>query len=130
MNAITADVVVCGEQQPESDHFVEMVNTVSGNDQNRHWRAARESFSYQMSTSMGRARVVRVTYLAERGKQAVVEADGVEIGRLAAGERFAEKVAELPLPEALRSKQTLRIKIRNVDGNISPRVYELRMIMK
>lgn len=130
LNAITADVVVCGEQQPESDHFVEMVNTVSGNDQNRHWRAARESFSYQMSTSMGRARVVRVTYLTERGKQAVVEADGVEIGRLAAGERFAEKVAELPLPEALQSKQTLRIKIRNVDGNISPRVYELRMIMK
>ena len=79
---------------------------------------------------MGRARVVQVTYLTERGKQAVVEADGVEIGRLAAGERFAEKVAELPLPEALRSKQTLRIKIRNVDGNISPRVYELRMIMQ
>ena len=40
-------MVVCGEQQPESDHFVEMENSVIGSEQGTPWRETRGWFAYK-----------------------------------------------------------------------------------
>lgn len=48
----TVDYVGTGEQQPESDHYMESSKSNSGNSQDEFWRAARDEgyFSYLMST--------------------------------------------------------------------------------
>lgn len=48
----TVDYVGTGEQQPESDHYMESIKSNSGNSQDEFWRAARDEgyFSYLMST--------------------------------------------------------------------------------
>ena len=48
----TVDYVGTGEQQPESDHYMESSKSNTGNSQDEFWRAARDEgyFSYLMST--------------------------------------------------------------------------------
>jgi DUF1680 family protein len=51
LDAITIDKVVCGEQQPESDHFIQSENSYIGFDEDTHWRAARGWFSYKIKNN-------------------------------------------------------------------------------
>lgn len=44
----TVDQVSPGEQQPESDHFIESDDSKTGTLNNRHWRSASGYFSYKM----------------------------------------------------------------------------------
>ncbi len=50
LEIITVDRVACREQQPESDHFIEMTGSQSGTDEDRHWRKASGHFCYRLST--------------------------------------------------------------------------------
>ena len=53
LEAATIDKVTCGEQQPESDHFVEMASSRNGDFNGRHWRTAGKNgwFSYKMKNT-------------------------------------------------------------------------------
>ncbi len=51
LDAITIDKVVCGEQQPESDHFIQSENSYTGFEEEVHWRETRGWFSYQMKNN-------------------------------------------------------------------------------
>lgn len=48
LNAMTVDGVVCGEQQPESDHFMQSENSQTGSVEDIQWRIAKGWFSYQL----------------------------------------------------------------------------------
>ncbi|HWK05028.1 MAG TPA: beta-L-arabinofuranosidase domain-containing protein [Puia sp.] len=58
----TVDVVIAGEQQPESDHFIESENSTTGVTKDRHWRDAKGWFSYRMTDKEKQAGRLRVTY--------------------------------------------------------------------
>ncbi len=49
LEAQTLDLVMAGEQQPESDHFIETENSGSGTNGDRHWRDAKGWFSYKLN---------------------------------------------------------------------------------
>ncbi|MDR2949500.1 MAG: glycoside hydrolase family 127 protein [Prevotella sp.] len=51
LDAITIDKVVCGEQQPESDHFIQSENSYTGFEEEVHWRETQGWFSYQMKNN-------------------------------------------------------------------------------
>ena len=53
LEAATADKVICGEQQPESDHFIRSEQSRNGSHNDRHWRDATGKgwFSYRMKTN-------------------------------------------------------------------------------
>lgn len=51
LDGITTDKVICGEQQPESDHFIRMENSRTGDDEGVHWRETTGWFSYRMKTN-------------------------------------------------------------------------------
>lgn len=51
LNALTMDKVVSGEQQPESDHFIQQQNSVAGVFDDTRWREADGWFSYIMKKS-------------------------------------------------------------------------------
>lgn len=62
LDSVTIDQVTPGEQQPESDHFIETENATTGVTDDRHWRAARGWFSYVLKDKEGTAKKVRLTY--------------------------------------------------------------------
>lgn len=126
--SITADVVVCGEQQPESDHFINMESSSIGGEDNRHWREAKGYFSYQLSTGEGAARNVRIAYRADKARVAAVEIEGVKVGLLTDDGKGSAAVAVLPIPEDLRARPFLRVKFSGIDGNATPRIYEVRLV--
>ena len=62
LDEATLDVVTPGEQQPESDHFVESEDTATGITNNKHWRSAKGWFSYKMRNKNNEAGKLRLTY--------------------------------------------------------------------
>src|SRR5690606_847178 len=53
LDARTIDKVAPGEQQPESDHFFSGSQSEAGIHNGRHWRHARDWFSYQLNDPQG-----------------------------------------------------------------------------
>lgn len=124
LDAMTTDKVVCGEQQPESDHFVQMEHSYAGDDEGTHWREARGWFSYQMKTRGQRPAKVRVRFRPDGSRNAFVSLNEVEIGVL----DNQPVIAEFEIPVSLRTSDVLTIKVAKGEKNITPRIYEVRLI--
>ena len=120
----TADKVVCGEQQPESDHFVEMSKANAGDDEGTHWRETRDWFSYRMKTG-GQATAVRIVFRHDANRDARVLVDGVEAGLFGTE---AEGIVEIPIPESNRSAETIVVKVATATKPLTPHVYEVRVV--
>lgn len=132
LEAITADVVTLGEQQPESDHFVKLDNTWAWDDDGRHFREAWGSMSYTMK-HRGLESVLRITYRPENGKDASVVLDGTELGAIDlpdVNENRSEAEVELPLPNGLPDSGTVEICLKPRSGKVTPHIYELRIIKR
>ena len=123
LDAITADKVVCGEQQPESDHFIQMEQASAGDDEGLHWREARGWFSYRLKTNGKKAAQVRIAYRPEPRRDARVYVNEVEVGVLADG----GNVAAFAVPASLQTAEVLTVKIAKGDKRITPHVYEVRL---
>lgn len=133
--AITIDMVIAGEQQPESDHFIESEKSGTGVNRDRHWRDARAWFSYQLKDNHQEAGSLRVTYfgrdkdkhfaiLINNQPLAQVNADGSK------GNVFYTE--DYPIPENIlkSSGGNLRVKFQAVDGSATAGIYEARLIKK
>lgn len=123
LDAITADKVVCGEQQPESDHFIQMEQASAGDDEGLHWREARGWFSYRLKTNGKKAAQVRIAYRPEPRRDARVYVNEVEVGVLVDG----GNVAAFAVPASLQTAEVLTVKIAKGDKRITPHVYEVRL---
>ncbi|GHV41121.1 hypothetical protein FACS1894179_08730 [Bacteroidia bacterium] len=62
LDAITSDKVICGEQQPESDHFIQSEKSRVGFDEDVHWRDAQAWFSYEMKNQSMNAKYLYLKY--------------------------------------------------------------------
>lgn len=62
LDSKTIDKVACGEQQPESDHFIQFEESQTGSFENIHWREAKGWFSYLMNNKEKKAKVLYVQY--------------------------------------------------------------------
>lgn len=131
LEAITADVVACGEQQPESDHFIEMANTTSGADNDRHWRVAAGGgwFAYTMRTGEKTPAAIQLTARTDdpEGTEAVVLADGKQIGTLKLGTTDMTTLA-MQLPGGFKAGETVKVRIEAAGGRPTPRIYEVRLV--
>ncbi|MCC2735967.1 hypothetical protein LK488_17720, partial [Fusicatenibacter saccharivorans] len=74
---------ICGEQQPESDHFIRMENSRTGDDEGIHWGEAAGWVSYRMKANGKQVNKVRIRFRSEIRKDAKVWISGQEVGRLA-----------------------------------------------
>lgn len=126
LEAITADVVTCGEQQPESDHFVKLDNTWSWDDDGRHWREARGSMAYTMKHG-GKHPLVRITFRPEKGKDFKVLINGIEAGSFGRGEGPEAQVA-VAVPEEALGKESMEVRLTPDSGEITPHIYEIRVV--
>ena len=126
LEARTADKVTCGEQQPESDHFVKMEWSDTGNDGGVQWRETRKWFSYRMKTNGRKVTAVRIAFRPENNRDARVLIGDTEIGLFATA---PNGIIELPVKSDIIGKsETVTLKMAKGNKNITPHIYEVRLI--
>lgn len=123
----TADMVTCGEQQPESDHFITMEKTDMGTDHDRHWRRANPDgwFSYRMKTSGKNPTILRVSYLPAQDRAATVWVGDTCVGTISPAAPGAPAVAEFPV--AINA-DTAIVTVRSASPSPTPNIYEVRLM--
>ena len=126
LEARTADKVTCGEQQPESDHFVKMEWSGTGNDGGVQWRETRQWFSYRMKTNGRKVTAVRIAFRPENNRDARVLINDTEIGLFSTADNG---VIEIPVKaDVIGKAETLNLKIAKGNKDITPHIYEVRLI--
>ena len=126
LEARTADKVTCGEQQPESDHFVKMEWSGTGNDGGVQWRETRQWFSYRMKTNGRKVTAVRIAFRPENNRDARVLINDTEIGLFSSADNG---VIEMPVKaDVIGKAETLTLKIAKGNKDITPHIYEVRLI--
>ena len=126
LEARTADKVTCGEQQPESDHFVKMEWSGTGNDGGVQWRETRQWFSYRMKTNGRKITAVRIAFRPENNRDARVLINDTEIGVFSTADNG---VIEMPVKaDVIGKAETLNLKIAKGNKDITPHIYEVRLI--
>lgn len=128
LDAVTADKVICGEQQPESDHFIRMENSHTGDDEGVHWREAGGWFSYRMKANGKAVGKVRIVFRPESRRDAKVWVNGQEAGALPPGQASGLSWVEVEIPVSLRSQKEWEVKIGKGDEKVTPHVYEVRLM--
>lgn len=134
--AATVDVIASGEQQPESDHFIESDNSATGVTRGRHWRNAKGWFSYKLVDKNKEGATIRVTYLGnERNRQFNVLVNDQTIGKVNLdgnnGNDFF--TVDYPIPAEVLSKATnggLTVKFAAAEGSTTANIYEVRLLKK
>lgn len=131
LDAMTVDMVNCGEQQPESDHGFKGDKTDAGLFKEQHYRNAKGWFSYNLRNNNKNAKQLRVTYYGkDRNKTfsiyinetllAQVKADG------SGGDKFV--VVDYPLPAAVANAAVLTVKFAAEEGSATQNVFEVRLL--
>ena len=124
---VTLDKVFCGEQQPESDHFIKMASSNTGTDNNLHWRETREWFSYKLKNNAKNATKVRISYSPSRERAANILVNGQKIGSIGVQQSSGVSVVILDIPATLKAENILEIKIEAAAPRVSPRICEVRL---
>ena len=119
LEAKTVDKVFCGEQQSESDHFIDSRDAWNGADEGIHWRRTRGQFSYRMKTTA--ATKLRLKGFADR-ERLVVSIDGKSLATVTL-DRQGEATIDVPagLPE------TVTVVLAAEQGRQTPRISEVRL---
>lgn len=131
--ASTIDLITAGEQQPESDHFMEKENSLAGTNFNRHWRAANDWFSYKLSDKDKAGRKIRITYFGtEWNHKFSIWVNDRELAKidLREGKRDTFFSVDYELPGDLKyaPDQSFRIKFVAEKGSTAGPVYEIRLL--
>lgn len=132
LEMITADKVTCGEQQPESDHFVEMDRSRNGDHNGRHWRMAMPGgwFSYAMNTRGHEVKHLRIICIGREGSEAVVTMNGIEAGSFKTGTPNTEETHLIPVPQQIAREGQIIIRISSAESKASPMIYETRLVIE
>ncbi|MFD2595423.1 glycoside hydrolase family 127 protein [Sphingobacterium griseoflavum] len=130
--ARTMDRVVCGEQQPESDHFINEEQTATGAFDDVRWREAKGWFSYLLKKENDKPAQLYIKYLAE-GQERITQlwVNDELIGQVEArDDTRADKTRTMvmDLPDSYRSTKTIRVKIAAKTPGHTHKILELRLL--
>ena len=130
LELITADKVTCGEQQPESDHFSNVAESVNGDDNGRHWRMTGRNgwFSYIMNTKGWPVQHVRIALNGREGNEATILVNGKEAGSIIPHMPGNEEIHVIDIPLEFRSENVLEVTVKGMEGKASPKIYEIRIV--
>lgn len=133
LEAITVDLVHCGEQQPESDHQFKGERTESGLFREEHFRNAKGWFSYELRNPGGLAKKLRLTYYGrERNRQFDIYVNEVLLSAVKMEGAGADTWTgtDYPLPESLLNNppSTLTVKFVAKEGSTTANIFEVRLL--
>lgn len=133
LDKVTIDMVYPGEQQPESDHFVESEQSNIGVHSGKHWRDATGWFSYLLKDPDHEAKRLRVLYWGQdKGRSFEILINDMVIAEEVLdgshGAEFFSVDYSLP-PEILQQqKETLSVKFKAKNNAVAGGVYEVRLL--
>ena len=129
LEMMTADKVTCGEQQPESDHFANVANSVNGDNDGRHWRRTRNEgwFSYVMNPKGKTIQHIRIVCQGQEGNEATVLVNEVEAGNFRTMTPGNEEMHLVPVPAEQQNADLMTITIKGIEGKSTPMIYEVRL---
>ncbi|MEJ5091540.1 glycosyl hydrolase [Sphingobacterium faecium] len=132
LNALTMDKVVSGEQQPESDHFIQQQNSVAGVFDDTRWREADGWFSYIMKKERNTPADVYIKYLDEQEPRATeVWVNEVSVGKLStASSTPGIKTIRFACAQDLLTVPQLNVKISGSGQNKSHKILEIRLVKR
>ena len=131
LDSLTVDKVVCGQQQPESDHFIQYDNSEIGFSEDVHWREAEGWFSYQLKNKDKRAVSLQFNYLNfDSRRDCDVYINGKLIKNFQFNGRGKTKVftQSLLIPEEEIQKDRIEIKFVRQSGRRTPKITEVRLL--
>ncbi len=132
LEAITNDYIICGEQQPESDHFIQSEGSRTGITQNIHWRESRNWFSYQMKSKEKNATRLLFTYCAKEsaGRSFIILAGGKKIAEVAIPKDAKDDFATYTcaIPQDLGKEKQLEIRFEAAPDSRTARICEIRLL--
>jgi len=129
----TIDRVVPGEQQPESDHFIQSENSNTGVHQNRHWRDASGWFSYELEDSEHSASKLLITYYGkDNNREFSIYMNGEILAeeRLEGeeGDRFFSKEYKLPKQLEYNDGEKITIRFEAKPSSRTAGIYDVRLL--
>ncbi len=131
LDSKTIDKVACGEQQPESDHFIQFEESNAGSFENIHWREAKGWFSYQMRNKDKKAKVLYVKYLAS-DKPSIYEisVNGEKLQNLSIDNKTESGMQFIlvDIPQNEMTKDILDIKFSANKEYATPKIVEIRLL--
>lgn len=119
----TVDAVTCGEQQPESDHAFAHGSSVSGVEDDRHWRETKSWFSYELKAAA--ANRLSISYLQAPDRSAVIVCGGQSFELMSGNESL--RTVELPIAVSDANAVTIKV-VANGQNQFSPRIFEVRTL--
>lgn len=131
LDNITTDKIQLGEQQPESDHFIDSKDSNTGYMEDRHFREAKGWFSYQMRNKDRNAKYLYLIYFdANNNRTLNAEINGVKV----ISKNFEGKTGGspqsllIPIPESERRKEILNVKFNTNEKSLTPKIIEVRLL--
>ena len=126
----TADKVICGEQQPESDHFVKMERVRNGDFNGRHWRMAEKGgwFSYDMRTNSQAVKKLQVICSGNDRSDASVQVNGKEVGIINPANVREPQTFTFDLSDVKVKEGILVVKFSPKSKDVTPRFFEVRLM--
>jgi DUF1680 family protein len=129
LDAITIDKIACGEQQPESDHFIQSENSYTGFEEDVHWREARGWFSYQLR-NRGKANFLSLKLLKNNNlTDFEVFIDEQKLEKLSENDSREDfSYMNYSLPDNMRSKDSFIVKFIALPNTMTPKFVEIRIL--
>ena len=126
----TADKVICGEQQPESDHFVKMERVRNGDFNGRHWRMVEKGgwFSYDMRTNSQAVKKLQVICSGNDRSDASVQVNGKEVGVINPANVRESQTFIFDLSDVKAKDGILVVKFSPKSKDVTPRFFEVRLM--
>ncbi|MPT33278.1 MAG: glycosyl hydrolase [Chryseobacterium sp.] len=131
LDNITTDKIQLGEQQPESDHFIDSKDSNTGYMEDRHFREAKGWFSYQMKNKDKNAKYLYLIYFdANNNRNLNLEINGIK----AISKNFDGKMGGspqsllIPIPESESRKEILNVKFNTNEKLLTPKIIEVRLL--
>ncbi|WP_223598813.1 glycoside hydrolase family 127 protein [Chryseobacterium sp. GVT01B] len=131
LDMITADKVQLGEQQPESDHFIESKDSGAGYMEDFHFRDAKGWFSYQMKNNEKNAPYLYLLYFdANANRTLNIEINGKKniAQNLEGKSGTSPQYLVIPIPDSEKNKENLTVKFLADEKLMTAKVIELRLL--
>ncbi|MDD5345856.1 MAG: glycoside hydrolase family 127 protein, partial [Proteiniphilum sp.] len=131
LNNKTVDLVVSGEQQPESDHFIASEESRTGVFVDIHWREASGWFSYGMRNEKQNARYLYISYFdidRSRNFDILVNDRHLESFSLTGQKGMEKQELLISLPEEQHQEKQLIVKFSAHPGSTTGKIAEVRLL--
>ncbi len=133
LDAITIDEILCGLQQPESDHFIQFENSNTGYTDENHWRDADGWFSYQLQNKNKKAAYLYITYFGQGDNRKFdIFINDEKITPINLNREKEEKIVEAvySIPENTANKEIMTVRFVAQAESRTAKLIEVRLLYK